>query len=109
MLPPGGATSNGGAIGIFSASAPTTFCSIARSTSLTASARVGATQTGQVFASTLLEHYRETLREIQQIGYATYAGRQFRPYLRAAAAQFSPARPTLTQQAIEKVQSMRGR
>ena len=76
---------------------------------LLASARVGATQTGQVFASTLLEHYRETLREIQQIGYVTYAGRQFRPYLRAAAAQFSPARRTLTQQVIEKVQSMRGR
>ena len=76
---------------------------------LLASARIGATQTGQVFASALLEHYRETLREIQQIGYVTYAGRQFRPYLRAAAAQFSPARRTLTQQVIEKVQSMRGR
>jgi hypothetical protein len=62
-----------------------------------------------MFASTLLEHYRETLREIQQIGYVAYAGRQFRPYLRAAAAQFSPARRTLTQQVIEKVQSMRGR
>jgi hypothetical protein len=62
-----------------------------------------------VFASALLEHYRDTLREIQQVGYVTYASRQFRPYLRAAAAQFSPSRRTLTQWAIEKVQSMRGR
>jgi len=76
---------------------------------LLASARVGATQTGQVFASALLEHYRETLSEIREVGYVTYTGRQFRPYLRAAAAQFSPARRTLTQRAIEKVQSLRGR
>jgi hypothetical protein len=76
---------------------------------LLSSARVGATQTGQVFASSLLEHYRDTLREIQQVGYLTYASRQFRPYVRAAAAQFSPSRRTFTQWAIEKVQSMRGR
>jgi hypothetical protein len=76
---------------------------------LLASARIGATQTGHVFASALLDHYRETLSEIRQSGYVAYAGRQFRPYLRAAAAQFSPARPTVTQQLIEKVQSMRSR
>ena len=75
---------------------------------LLASARVGATQTGQAFASALLDHYRQTLSEIRQVGYVTYAGRQFRPYLRAAAGQFSPARRTLTQQVIEKVQGMRG-
>jgi hypothetical protein len=76
---------------------------------LSASARVGATQTGHAVASALLDHYRETLAEIRQVGYVTYAGRQFRPYVRAAADQFSPARRTLTQQVIEKVQSMRRR
>lgn len=70
---------------------------------LSASARVGATRTGQVFAAALLDHYRETLGEIRQIGYLAYASRQFRPYLRAAAGQFSPSRRTLTQRLLEKL------
>ena len=69
---------------------------------LSASARVGATRTGQIFATALLDHYRETLTEIQQAGYLTYAGRQFRPYFKAAADQFSPKRRTLTQRLLEK-------
>jgi hypothetical protein len=36
----------------------------------------------------------------------TYAGRQFRPYVHAAVGQFSPKRRTLTQQLLEKFQSM---
>jgi hypothetical protein len=74
---------------------------------LSASARVGATQTGHVLATALLDHYRQTLSEIQQVGYVAYAGRQFRPYLRAAVGQFSPARRTLTQQVFEKLRSIR--
>ena len=73
---------------------------------LSASARVGATRTGQIFAAALLDHYRQTLSEIQQVGYLAYAGRQFRPYVRAAVDQFSPKRRTLTQQLLEKFQSM---
>jgi len=74
---------------------------------LSASARVGATRTGQLFAASLLDHYRETLNEIQQVGYLTYAGRQFRPYMRAAADQFSPKRRTLTQRLLEKLPERR--
>jgi hypothetical protein len=74
---------------------------------LSASARVGAARTGQVFAAALLDHYRETLSEIRDTGYLTYAGRQFRPYLRAAAGQFSPKRRTLTQRLIEKLPARR--
>jgi len=70
---------------------------------LSASARVGAARTGHVFAAALLDHYKQTLSEIQQVGYLTYAGRQFRPYLRAAAGQFSPKRRTLTQRLLEKL------
>jgi len=70
---------------------------------LSASARVGAARTGQVFAAALLDHYRQTLNEIQQVGYLTYAGRQFRPYVRAAADQFSPKHRTLTQRLLEKL------
>jgi len=74
---------------------------------LSASARVGATRTGQIVAAALLDHYRQTLSEIQQVGYLAYAGRQFRPYLRAAADQFSPQRRTLTQHLLEKLQFIR--
>jgi len=72
-----------------------------------ASARAGATRTGQVFAGALLEHYSQTLNEIRQVGYVAYAGRQLRPYLRACIDQFSPTRRTLTQRLVEKVQSIR--
>jgi hypothetical protein len=74
---------------------------------LSASARVGAARTGQMVAAALLDHYRQTLSEIQQVGYLTYAGRQFRPYLRAAAGQFSPKRRTLTQRLLEKLPARR--
>ena len=69
---------------------------------LSASARVGATRTGYVFGGALLDHYGETLGEIRQVGYSTYAGRQLHPYVRAAASQFSPKRRTLTQRLLEK-------
>jgi hypothetical protein len=71
---------------------------------LSASARVGATRTGHVLAAALLDHYTQTLSEIQQVGYLNYAGRQFRPYVRAAVHQFSPKRRTLTQKLFEKFQ-----
>jgi hypothetical protein len=64
---------------------------------LSASARVGATRTGHVFAAALLDHYRQTLTEMQQVGYLEYVSRQLRPYVRAAADQFSPKRHTITQ------------
>jgi hypothetical protein len=76
---------------------------------LAASTRVGVTHTSQVFAAALLDHYRETLGEIRQVGYATYAARQFRPYVRAAANQFSPKRQTLTERLVEKYRLMRSK
>jgi hypothetical protein len=74
---------------------------------LSASARVGAARTGHIVAAALLDHYRQTLSDIQQVGYLAYAGRQFRPYVRAAAAQFSPKRRTLTQRLLERLQVSR--
>ena len=74
---------------------------------LSESARIGAARTGQFFAAALLDHYRQTLKEMQEIGYLAYAGRQFRPYVRAAVDQFSPERRTLTQRLLEKLQSRR--
>jgi hypothetical protein len=76
---------------------------------LSASARVGATRTGHVFAEALLDHYKETLADMRRAGYVAYARRQLRPYLRAAVAQFSPKRRTLTQGLLDKVAKPRGR
>ena len=70
---------------------------------LYASARVGAARTGQIFGAAFLDHYRQTLGELRQVGYVRYAANQFRPYLRAAAAQFSPNRKTLTQRVLDRV------
>ena len=67
-----------------------------------ASARVSTARTGQMLASALLDHYRQTLTEIREVGYLAYANRQFRPYIRAAAGQFSPARRTLTERLLGK-------
>ena len=76
---------------------------------LSTSARVGAARTGEIFGSALLDHYRQTLGEIRELGYLAYAGRQFRPYVRAAVSQFSPTRRTLTERLFEKVRFRRTR
>ena len=67
------------------------------------STRVGAARTGQILGAAVLDDYRQTLGEIRQTGYLTYAARQMQPYLRAAADQFSPTRKTLTQRMLEKI------
>ena len=74
---------------------------------ISASARVGATRTGQIFAAAMLDHYRQTLNEIRQVGYASYAARQLRPYLRACVRQFSPERSTVTQRFLERLRRMK--
>ena len=74
-----------------------------------ASARVGATRTGQLVGAMLLDHYRDTLAEIRDTGYASYVARQFSPYVRAAAHQFSPERQTLTERLLQKIDARRAR
>ena len=74
---------------------------------LSASTRVGATRTGEIFAGALLDHYRQTLGEIRQVGYVAYAGRQLGPYVRAAVDQFSPGAAHAHQRLVEKLQSSR--
>jgi hypothetical protein len=50
----------------------------------------------------LLDHYRETLAEIRRTGFLAYWRGQFRPYLKAAALQFSPKRVTLLERLWSK-------
>ncbi|MGH9720529.1 MAG: hypothetical protein ACRD8O_09980 [Bryobacteraceae bacterium] len=55
---------------------------------------LAARRTGKLFAGALLDHYDATLAEIRRQGFVAYWREQFRPYLKAAAAQFSK-RPTV--------------
>ncbi len=68
-------------------------------------AKGAARRTGQIFAGTLLNHYSATMQEIRATGYVAYWVREFRPYLKAAAAQFSPRRVTLTERMLGRGRS----
>ncbi len=76
---------------------------------LSASAWVGATRTGKVFAAALLDHYRQTLSDIRETGYLTYASRQVRPYVVAAAHQFSPKRRSVTERVLDRIGNRKSR
>jgi hypothetical protein len=70
---------------------------------LSASARLAVGKTGSLMSETLLEHYRTTLQHIHRDGYLPYATRQFRPYLHAAASQFSPEHGSLTERLYKRI------
>jgi hypothetical protein len=65
-------------------------------------AQTAARRSGEVFAGTLLNHYRETLEDIRTTGFLAYWRRIFRPYLRAAASHFLPGRESLTEKWLRK-------
>jgi hypothetical protein len=44
---------------------------------------------------------------MQRVGYGVYASQQLRPYLRAAASQFSPSRATVTDRVVAKLRRLR--
>jgi len=68
-----------------------------------AAVRAGLAQAGHVITQALIDHYRQTLADIQRVGYLKYTSRQLRPYVAAAARQFSPKRRTLTDYLLEKL------
>src|SRR5260370_29840365 len=59
-------------------------------------------RTRQLFGAPLLAHYSETLRNIRERGYAAYSADEFRPYLLAAACQFSPTNPSWPDRLIKR-------
>jgi len=67
---------------------------------LSLGARVAARRTGGVLGAPILDHYRQTLGEIRETGFLTFWSRQFRPYLRAAAHQFSREKSTWTERRL---------
>jgi len=65
-------------------------------------AKGAARRTGQMMAGVLLDHYSVTTAEIRSTGFVAYFVREFQPYLKAAASQFSPHRVTLTERLLGK-------
>lgn len=66
------------------------------------SSLVAARVTGDAVATHILEHYSETLEAIRSMGLAHWWMVQFRPYLAAAARQFSPAKVSWTQKFLKR-------
>lgn len=56
------------------------------------STKVAATRAADMFTEQILDHYSTTLDSIAQLGFGQWWAAEFRPYLAAAASQFSPKR-----------------
>ena len=69
---------------------------------LSRAARSAARRTGRVFGEVILDHYSETLNEMSRAGFLAYWRQEFRPYLRAAAQQFAPVHPSLTERLLRR-------
>ena len=61
---------------------------------------LGVNKAGELVAGALLGHYVELLREIREQGFGAWWARAFRPYLRAAAGQFSRDRVSSTERLL---------
>ena len=59
-------------------------------------------RSGQTLGASVLTHYSQVLADIHERGYAAYWAEEFRPYLRAAAGQFSPRHASLTARWLKK-------
>jgi len=70
---------------------------------LSASARLAVGKTSGLMSESILDHYRTTLQHMRREGYFPYAARQFRPYLYAAASQFSPQHSSLTERVFRRI------
>jgi hypothetical protein len=57
---------------------------------------------GGALSSALLDHYRQSLRELREVGYLRYGVRQLSPYTHAALGAFSPGRATLTGKLLDR-------
>jgi hypothetical protein len=75
---------------------------------LSASTRVGVAHAGKLLSTAILEHYHQTLNELREVGYLTYAKRQLSPYMRACAGLFSPERRTITQRLLDRARKPKG-
>jgi len=61
-----------------------------------------ARRTGVVLVRVLLDHYRTTLAEIHETGFARHWIREFRPYVQGALRQFSPEQVSATERLLRR-------
>jgi len=59
-------------------------------------------RTGELLVETILDHYIESLREIHRTGYLKFWVREFAPYMRATARQFSRGHMSLTEKLLKR-------
>ncbi|MGA2714729.1 MAG: hypothetical protein ABSG41_16640 [Bryobacteraceae bacterium] len=65
---------------------------------LSKATRSAARRTSGIVGGAILDHYSTALDDISRTGFLGYWKREFRPYLRTAAAQFAPEHGSLTEQ-----------
>ncbi len=74
---------------------------------LSKSVRLATRRTGEIAGEALIGHYKQSLDEMRREGFLAYWVREFQPYLRGAAHQFSPANLTLTERLIHRTSKWR--
>ena len=60
-------------------------------------------RSGAALSGALLEHYRQSLRELRTVGFVRYGVRQLTPYTHAALGAFAPERETLTGKLLDRL------
>lgn len=70
---------------------------------LSKSAAIVLRHGGAAVSNALLEHYRQSLLELREVGYLRYGVRQLTPYTHAALGAFSPALQTLTGKLLDRL------
>jgi hypothetical protein len=70
---------------------------------LSKSAAIVLRHGGAAVSNSLLEHYRQALFAMREIGFLSYGVRQLKPYTHAAIDAFHPARATLTERWLDRI------
>ena len=70
---------------------------------LSKSAAIVLRHGGAAVSNALLEHYRQSLLELREVGYLRYGVRQLTPYTHAAIGAFAPERETLTGKLLDRL------
>jgi len=70
---------------------------------LSKSAAIVLRHGGAAVSNALLEHYRESLRQLREVGYLRYGVEKLTPYTQAAIGAFHPERETLTGRLLDRL------
>jgi hypothetical protein len=70
---------------------------------LSKSAAIVLQRGGVALSGALLEHYRQSLQEMRNVGFVAYGVRQLTPYTQAALDAFAPDRGTLTGKLLDRL------